>query len=42
MKPNLNAFLESSQEHVTGTVKLELYEGNVICVGRSSELLPLR
>ena len=33
----LNAFLESSQEHVTGTVKLELYKGNVICVGRSSE-----
>ena len=33
----LNAFLESSQKHVTGRVHLELYKGNVIVVGRESE-----
>ena len=33
----LNAFLESSQKHVTGRVHIELYKGNVIIIGRESE-----
>ena len=33
----LMAFLESSQRHVTGSVTLELYQGNVIVTGRESE-----
>ncbi|HYE05553.1 MAG TPA: argininosuccinate synthase [Planctomycetota bacterium] len=33
----LNAFLKSSQRHVTGRVTMELYRGNVIVVGRESE-----
>ncbi|MES0812852.1 argininosuccinate synthase [Roseibium sp. SCPC15] len=32
----LQALIDKSQEHVTGTVKLKLYKGNVILVGRSS------
>ncbi|WP_346909218.1 argininosuccinate synthase [uncultured Roseibium sp.] len=32
----LQALIDKSQEHVTGTVKLKLYKGNVIVVGRSS------
>ena len=33
----LQAFLKVSQRHVTGRVELELYKGNVMVVGRSSE-----
>lgn len=33
----LQAFLAVSQRHVTGRVNLELYKGNVIVTGRSSE-----
>lgn len=33
----LRALLDKSQEYVTGKVKLELYKGNVTCIGRSSE-----
>jgi argininosuccinate synthase len=33
----LQAFLKSSQRHVTGRVTLELYKGNVTVVGRESE-----
>ena len=33
----LAAFLKSSQQHVTGQVRLELYRGNIIVVGRDSE-----
>ena len=33
----LSAFLKSSQKHVTGTVTMELYKGNIIITGRSSE-----
>ena len=33
----LQAFLASSQRHVTGRVRLELYKGNVIVTGRDSE-----
>ncbi len=33
----LMAFLKSSQRHVTGRVHLELYKGNIIVTGRSSE-----
>ncbi|MCK7612409.1 argininosuccinate synthase [Roseibium sediminicola] len=32
----LQALIDKSQEHVTGTVKLKLYKGNVILIGRSS------
>jgi len=32
----LQALIDKSQEHVTGTVTLKLYKGNVILVGRSS------
>ncbi len=32
----LQALIDKSQEHVTGTVKLKLYKGNVIVVGRAS------
>ena len=32
----LDAFVESTQEHVTGTVRLKLYKGNVIIAGRKS------
>ncbi|MFW5845669.1 MAG: argininosuccinate synthase [Planctomycetota bacterium] len=33
----LRAFLDSSQRHVTGRVTMELYKGNVLITGRSSE-----
>ncbi len=32
----MQAFLKVSQRHVTGRVRMELYRGNVICVGRES------
>ncbi|MEM8702446.1 MAG: argininosuccinate synthase [Pseudomonadota bacterium] len=32
----LQALIDKSQEHVTGTVRLKLYKGNVILVGRAS------
>jgi argininosuccinate synthase len=34
---SLNAFIEKINEKVTGVVKLKLYKGNVIVVGRESE-----
>ncbi len=34
----LQAFIDKSQENVTGTVRLKLYKGNTICVGRKSPL----
>ncbi len=33
----LLALLEKSQEYVTGSVKVELYKGNVTCIGRESK-----
>ena len=33
----LQQLIDSSQEHVNGTVRLKLYKGNVILVGRKSE-----
>jgi len=33
----LQEMIDASQEHVNGTVRLKLYKGNVILVGRSSE-----
>jgi len=33
----LQALIDKSQEHVTGSVRLELYKGNVIVTGRWSE-----
>lgn len=32
----LDAFVESTQKHVTGTVRLKLYKGNIIIAGRKS------
>ena len=32
----LNAFIDETQKHVTGTVRLELYKGNVSVTGRKS------
>ncbi len=34
----LQAFIDKSQENVSGTVRLKLYKGNTICVGRKSPL----
>lgn len=31
------ALLDKTQEYVTGKVKLELYKGNITCIGRESE-----
>jgi len=33
----LQALIDKSQEHVTGTVRLKLYKGSVRCVGRWSD-----
>ena len=33
----LQALIDESQRHVNGTVRLKLYKGNVLVVGRSSE-----
>ena len=33
----LQAFIDKSQECVTGTIKLKLYKGNILCAGRISE-----
>ena len=33
----LQQMIDASQEHVNGTVRLKLYKGNVILVGRQSE-----
>jgi len=35
---SLAALLEHSQRYVTGRVNVELYKGNITCVGRSSEM----
>ncbi len=35
-KESLDAFINKTQENVTGTVKLKLYKGNCIVVGRKS------
>ena len=32
----LQAAIDATQEHVTGTVRLKLYKGNAIVVGRKS------
>ena len=34
----LQALIDESQKNVTGMVRLKLYKGNAIVVGRSSEL----
>jgi argininosuccinate synthase len=36
LKEGLDGFVEKTQKNVTGTVKLKLYKGNVIVVGRES------
>lgn len=37
LKDDLDAFIDQSQEMVSGTVRLKLYKGNLTIVGRSSE-----
>jgi argininosuccinate synthase len=37
LREALDAFVENTQQNVTGTVKLSLYKGNVDVVGRASE-----
>ena len=37
LRKALSAFVESTQETVTGTVKLKLYKGNCIVAGSKSE-----
>lgn len=34
----LQAFINKSQENISGTVRLKLYKGSVVCVGRKSPL----
>lgn len=36
LKDSFDAFINESQKYVTGTVKLKLYKGNVMVVGRKS------
>jgi argininosuccinate synthase len=37
LRESLDAFVESTQRHVTGSITLSLYKGNVDIVGRRSE-----
>lgn len=37
LRESLQAFIEKTQEYVTGTVRLKLYKGSVTVVGRKSE-----
>ena len=36
LREALSAFVEKTQEYVTGTVKLKLYKGNIIPAGTTS------
>ncbi len=36
LKQALDAFIDKTQEYVTGTVRLKLYKGNIIAAGRKS------
>jgi argininosuccinate synthase len=38
LKDDLDAFINKSQENVTGEVKLKLYKGSMIVIGRSSPM----
>ena len=38
LKEDLDAFIEKSQEHVTGEVRLKIYKGTVRVVGRTSPM----
>jgi argininosuccinate synthase len=42
LREALDAFVESTQQHVTGTVALSLYKGNVTVVSRQSEFSQYR
>ena len=37
LRESLQSFIEKTQEFVTGTIRLKLYKGNVMVVGRKSE-----
>ncbi|MBP7216923.1 MAG: argininosuccinate synthase [Candidatus Omnitrophica bacterium] len=36
LKAALDSFVETTQQHVTGTIRLKLFKGNCVCVGRAS------
>jgi argininosuccinate synthase len=36
LKTALDGFIESTQQHVSGTIKLKLFKGTCVAVGRSS------
>ncbi len=36
LRESLTAFVDSTEKHITGTVRLKLYKGNVILAGRKS------
>jgi argininosuccinate synthase len=36
LRESLTAFVDSTEQHITGTVRLKLYKGNVILAGRKS------
>ena len=36
LREALDAFVQSTQQHLTGTVKMKLYKGNIIIAGRKS------
>ncbi len=37
LREALDAFIDTTQQHVTGVVRLKLYKGNVIVIGRKSQ-----
>ena len=41
LREALSAFAEKTQEHVTGTVKLKLYKGNIITASHHLSLYPV-
>ena len=42
LREAVQAFVESTQKYVTGTVKFKLYKGNIIKAGTTSPLLPVQ
>ena len=42
LREAIQAFVETTQEYVTGEVKFKLYKGNIIKAGTTSPLLPVQ
>ncbi|MDX9754527.1 MAG: argininosuccinate synthase, partial [bacterium] len=36
LRRSMDAFIQESEQYVTGTVRMKLYKGNCICAGRKS------